>query len=68
MNEQTGKLVIRMSFETTASRFWTMTVHTKHYVTREEARLEVKEWLKLNDRVRQEDISANWSFDENIWI
>jgi len=68
MNEQTGKLVIRMSFETAANKFRTMTVHTKHYVTREEARLEVKEWLKLNDRVRQEDISANWSFDENIWI
>ena len=68
MNEQTGKLVIRMSFEMTAGKFRTMIVHTKYYVTREEARQEVREWLKLNDRVKQEDISANWSFDESIWI
>ena len=68
MGEQTGKLTIRMSFEVSANKFRTMTVHSKEYVTRGEAVEEVKSWLKLNDHVKQTDIQASWSFDESLWV
>ena len=68
MGEQTGKLTIRMSFEAMPNKFKTMTVHSKDYVTRDEAVEEVKAWLKLNDDVKQTNIQANWSFDESHWV
>ena len=68
MDEQTGKLTIRMSFEVSASKFRTMTVHSKDYVTRGEAVEEMKSWLKLNNNVKQTDIQASWSFDESLWV
>lgn len=68
MDEQVGKLTIRMSFEVSANKFRTMTVHSKDYVTKGEAMEEVKSWLKLNNNVAQTDIQANWSFDEGIWV
>ena len=56
-----------MSFEVSASKFRTMTVHSKDYVTRDEAVEEVKSWLKLNNHINRTDIQDNWSFDERLW-